>query len=599
MELKKSKKKKISNLVFCPFETLFNPNRMSDDVEDVYSDCYSTLSQCTSNTVNDIELMPWDFNWRNIVIIFSGTVGGLLFGYDTGVISGVLVSLQPQDLARDVLSDWDKGLITSMTSIGSFVGSILAFRLVDKYGRKPTLAICCIIFCIAAVWMAFSPTLVWLLNGRFIVGTAVGIAAQCIPIYLTEISPANIRGIILSFNTLAITGGQLLSYILAYYTININHVWRYLFGVSAIPAVLFILLLDFIPESPRWLLQQRKFHEAYRTINIIYPNATKYQCQKLLSKLLKDLNILYRYQDLPSIYKSNSSTSLKLYTGSSNISNGNPRMGNPVSIPTSNDNKITNNENNVLHNKNTDTRRKSLPLANSNLLTPLLCSPNHIKKPTRIHRIEPRAIRALFVGCTLMFFQQITGFNVFMYYSPLIFSNINKDNPMLPAIVVALTNFIFTIVAILFVDRIGKRAILLRTIWIMTFGLLLSTAGFSKNDNNLLIFSIIIFVGGYASGMGTIPWSSVEFLPLNRRSFGSSCISCTNWLTNAIVSMSYLSLMSRIGNEDTMFIFAVFTIVAWFFVYFCYPEVTGLSLEEIGKIYENGIDVHYVYRNYH
>lgn len=560
---------------------------MSDDIEDVYSDCYSTMSQLTSNTVNDIELMPWDFNWRNIIIIFSGTVGGLLFGYDTGVISGVLISLEPNDISEDVLTAWDKGLITSMTSIGSFVGSVIAFPLVDKYGRRPTLALCCIIFCVASIWMALSQTLNWLISGRFVVGTAVGIAAQCIPIYLTEISPAKIRGMLLSLNTLAITGGQLLSYILAYYLINVSHAWRYLFGISAIPAIIFILLLDFIPESPRWLLQQRNFKEAYKTIKIIYPNATKYQSQKLLSKLIKDLNILYRYQDLPSIYRSNSSTSLRLYNGS-NSPNTNLTTSNLASS-----NNSDNNSPGVKPN-----RRQSLPIS-STILTPLLTTSNNIKRPIKVHKIEPRALRALFVGCTLMFFQQITGFNVFMYYSPIIFSNINKDNPMLPAIIVALTNFLFTIVAIIFVDRVGKRTILLRTIWIMTFGLLLSTAGFSKNDNTLLIWSIIIFVSGYAAGMGTIPWSSVEFLPLNRRSFGSSCISCTNWLTNAIVSMTYLPLMAHTGNENTMFIFAICTIVAWFFAYFCYPEVKGLTLEEIGRVYENGIDVHYVYRNYH
>lgn len=217
----------------------------------------------------------------------------------------------------------------------------------------------------------------------------------------------------------------------------------------------------------------------------------------------------------------------------------------------------------------------------------------------RIHRMEPRAKRALTVGCVLMFFQQITGFNAFMYYATIIFANLKVENPLIPAMAVAFTNFIFTFVALKLVDSVGRRSTLLCTVFIMIIGLLLSSVGFARTDTRLIITSLLIFVAAYASGMGAIPWSTVELLPLNRRSFGSGCISCVNWLTNAIVSMSYLSIMNRVGNEHTMMIFVFFAVLNWIFVYFFFPEVKGLSLEEIGKVFENGIDVHYVYRNYH
>ncbi|QID83707.1 hypothetical protein GRS66_006182 [Saccharomyces pastorianus] len=148
-------------------------------------------------------------------------------------------------------------------------------------------------------------------------------------------------------------------------------------------------------------------------------------------------------------------------------------------------------------------------------------------------------------------------------------------------------------------DSLGRRAILLRTIWIMTVGLLLCSIGFDHDKVNLLLASVVIYVAAYASAMGSVPWTCVEFLPLNRRSFGASCIACTNWLTNALVSMTYLSAIDAIGNEHTMLIFAFFTVCAWFFVYFWYPEVKGLSLEEVGKVFDDGIDVHYVFRTYH
>lgn len=550
-------------------------NGQGSETEDVYSDCYSTFSQVTSTTINDIDQLPYDLNLRNVITLLGATVGGLLFGYDTGVISGVLINLKPSDLHRSILTDWNKEVITSSTSVGSFFGSIVAFPMADRYGRKLTLSICCVIFIIASFWMGLAMNLYWLIMGRFIVGLAVGIAAQCVPIYLTEISPAKIRGTILTLNSIAITGGQLIAYLMAFgfnYW-GVNHSWRFLFILSSIPAILFILTLDFIPESPRWLIVQNRYKDALSVLKVIYPKATTYQLNVTLKKIVSDLNVIHKYQDRPQLNK--------------------------VTLPHSRSNRNSVYDHLVT---NIISHNRSVSFSNntSNDLTPIQSGAENERHKKQRHKMEGRAKRALFVGCTLMFFQQITGFNAFMYYSPIIFQRFDSINdPLLPAIIVAATNFLFTFFALKFVDTWGRRSILLYTVWIMTTGLVLSTMGFARNDLTILVTSIIIFVAGYASGMGTVPWASVEFLPLNRRSFGASCISCTNWLTNTVVSMTFLTLLNNIGNEDSMLIFAMFTILAWLFVYFFYPEVKGLTLEEIGKVYENGIDVHYIYRNYY
>lgn len=562
------------------------------ETEDIYCDCYSTLSQITSTTINDIDSLPYKLNLKIVIILIGATIGGLLFGYDTGVISGVLINLKANDLNLSDITDWHKEIITSSTSMGSFLGSILAFPLADKYGRKMSMSSCCIIFILAAFWMGFSISLNWLIFGRFIVGIAIGISAQCIPIYLTEISPARVRATILTLNSIAITGGQLLAYLISfgfdyyYHNVENKQFWRVLFILSSIPACFFLLILDFIPESPRWLIIQNKYKEALNVLKIVYPKANTYQLNLILQKIVHDLNVIYKYQDKPQLNKV-----AKIH------SNRNSAYDQLVT------NIVTRNENrslsfsDTLDNSNDDI--ETTPLQNSNNNNNKKKKKIHNKKKQR-HRMEPKAKRALFVGCTLMFFQQITGFNAFMYYSPIIFQRFDSiNNPILPSIIVALINFIFTFLALKYVDIYGKRSMLLYTIWVMTVGLLLSTMGFARNNITILIISIAIFVGGYASGMGSIPWSSVEFLPLNRRSFGSSCIACTNWLTNFLVSSTFLSLLNKIGDEDSMLIFTIFTVFAWFFVYFCYPEVKGLTLEEIGKVYENGIDVHYIYRNYH
>lgn len=538
---------------------------LSSDVEDVYSDLYSTFSQLTSTTANDIDQLPCKLNSKMLLISAGACVCGLLFGYDTGVISGVLLVMAPQDISQDTITDFQKEVITAVTSLGSFFGSVLGFPLSDRYGRRTTMALCCVVFVIGALWMALSTTLSLLVIGRLIVGVAIGVAAQCVPVYLSEVAPANIRGTILTLNSMAITGGQLISYVVALLMADVKHAWRYLFGVSAIPALIFLLLYEFIPESPRWLVLKGEFPKAHATLRILYPDATPRQVSLKLRRLVLDMCKLRKYEDIeePLISRPN------LFARYARLSISKPPQ-----------------EVNFDVNSTSGLSASNVPL----------------ERPVarrQKHRMEPRARRALMVGCVLMFFQQASGFNAFMYYATLIFADLNVKNPLVPATLIALTNFIFTLVAFQLVDNVGKRPLLLHSIWIMTAGLLLSSFAFSRENTALVLFSILLFVASFASAMGSIPWSTVEFLPLNRRSFGASCISCTNWLTNMLMSMSFLSFVNQFGTPNTMLVFALFTVLNWIFVYYWYPEVKGLTLEEIGKVFEHGIDVNYVYRNYH
>lgn len=527
-----------------------------DSAEDVYSDLYSTFSQMTTTTVNDIEQRPYPFTLKTCVMFLSSTIGGLLFGYDTGVISGVLIAMNPSDIRLSRLENWQREVITSITCAGSFVGSILAFPLADSCGRKNTLTVCCVIFAMASMIMASSFTLGMLISGRFVVGIAVGIAAQCIPIYLSEISPAKIRGTMLTLNSISITGGQFFAYLIAYWMIDAknptgNSAWRYLFALGALPAIVFLLTLDCIPESPRWLLSKARLIEAESALQTIYSTATANEIHLKMKKMANDLNKVRYYSDETE----------------------------PLILP----------------------GRKRRSVASSRTARSSVIGVPYTNQQVgkKIHRWESKSKRALLIASVLMFFQQLSGFNAFMYYSATIFEQVGFENPLVPAIVVAFTNFCFTIFAIRLIDTIGRRMMLLSTIWIMTIGLLLCSVGFELKTYSLLIVSVIVYVAAYATGMGIVPWSSVEFLPLNRRAIGGSVISCTNWFTNSVVSLTYLTVMDKIGSENTMLIFALFTVFNWLFVFIWYPEVKGLSLEEVGQVFENGVDVHFIYRNYH
>ncbi|QLL30672.1 hypothetical protein HG536_0A04870 [Torulaspora globosa] len=538
---------------------------LCSDVEDVYSDLYSTFSQLTSTTADDVDQSPCKLSPRMLFISAGACVCGLLFGYDTGVISGVLLVMAPQDISQEKITEFQKEVVTAIACLGSFFGSMLGFPLSDRYGRRTTMALCCVVFIIGGVWMALSTSLSVLATGRLVVGIAIGVAAQCVPVYLSEVSPANIRGTVLTLNSMAITGGQLASYIMALLLADRKHAWRYLFGLSAIPALIFLLLFRFMPESPRWLVLKGEFPRAHATLRVIYPAATPSQVSLKLRRLVLDVCKLRKYEDIeqPLIARPSLFARCARLSSSKQSQEVNPD-GSTNSILSS----------------------THVPVARQ-----------HQRRQK--HRMEPRTRRALIVGCVLMFFQQASGFNAFMYYATLIFADLNVQNPLVPATLIALTNFLFTLVAFQLVDTVGKRSMLLHSIWIMTLGLLLASFAFSEANTPLVLFCIILFVASFASAMGNIPWSSVELLPLNRRSFGASCISCTNWLTNMFMSLSFLSLVDHFGISHTMWIFAVFTALNWIFVYYWYPEVKGLTLEEIGKVFENGIDVHYVYRNYH
>ncbi|CCF58516.1 hypothetical protein KAFR_0E03650 [Kazachstania africana CBS 2517] len=483
-------------------------------------------SSLSVSTLDDIDNLPLALNAKTIIKLIAVTTCSLLYGYHTSIVTGILLVLKPEDINASEITTLHKEVITTATNIGAIFGSIVSFPMADTHGRLKTLHICSWIFIASSIVTSLSFRLWILVLGRFIIGVAIGIGSQCVPLYLSEVSPAKIRGLAITINSMCITMGQLLAYLFVVPFINTANSWRFLVFLAILPAILFIWSKDKFPESPRWLALTSDPERARLSIERIYPMATRRQVNLKLNGLMLDSNQIDR--------QSGSYSSIASQAFKSN------------------------------------------------------------------KKLDPTSKKALIIGCILMVYQQTSGFNAFIYYAPLIFQDLNVLNPMLPSIVVAATNVVFTATALYTVDKFGKRIVLLVTLWIVIIGLLLFSYGFKTNNASLLIISLIIYVAGYASGLGTIPWSSVEFLPTHLRSLGSSYISCSNWVSNSLISMTYLSLMKICGNEAMMVGFATVMFSCWFFTFFWYPEVKGLSLEEINKIFQNtGVDVHFIYRNYY
>lgn len=194
-----------------------------------------------------------------------------------------------------------------------------------------------------------------------------------------------------------------------------------------------------------------------------------------------------------------------------------------------------------------------------------------------------------------------------MYFSATIFALVGFRSPTLTALSVATTNFLFTLVAFYAIDRVGRRRILLLSVPIMTAGLALCALAFrfvdvkvdpaqpAQEDHSAsaawpiaILVSMIIYVAGYATGLGNVPWQQSELFPLSVRSLGSSLATATNWASNTLVGLTFLPLMELLTPSWTFALYAVVCATCWFTIYFVYPETAGLGLEDVKDILKAG-----------
>jgi SP family galactose:H+ symporter-like MFS transporter len=182
------------------------------------------------------------------IIAATAALGGLLFGYDTGVISGALLFLKTEFH----LSNLMMGVVTSIALGGAALGAVAAGWLADRFGRRPVLVATALVFIAGALASALATSLTVLLAGRLLVGFGIGGASMLTPLYLAEIAPASKRGALVSFNQFAITLGILVSYLVGY-ALSADGAWRWMLGLGALPGVILAIGMLLLPETPRWL----------------------------------------------------------------------------------------------------------------------------------------------------------------------------------------------------------------------------------------------------------------------------------------------------------------------------------------------------------
>lgn len=217
-------------------------------------------------------------------------IGGFLFGYDTGIISGAMIFI------RDVfdLNEWWQEMIVSSTLLAAWIFSILSGYATNKFGRKPVILMSSLIFVAGSALMSIAWNAIILLLGRLVVGAAVGLASMTVPMYIAEVAPPAIRGQLVMINMCCITGGQFFSSMIAYgfSFVSDSHGWRYMLGFAALPAAIQFLAFLAMPESPRWLVSNQKHTEAKRVLKKLRPRGAnvelEFEAIKAYCELAKD-----------------------------------------------------------------------------------------------------------------------------------------------------------------------------------------------------------------------------------------------------------------------------------------------------------------------
>ncbi|KAL9601321.1 MAG: hypothetical protein Q9219_002616 [cf. Caloplaca sp. 3 TL-2023] len=483
---------------------------------------------------------PSNFIWALSV---AAGISGMLFGYDTGVISSTLVSIG-SDLSHP-LSTLDKSLVTSSTSLFALIASPLAGLLADQLGRRYVILAADVLFTLGAFWQASTGSVTGMILGRSVIGLAVGGASLVVPLYISELSPSAFRGRLVTLSILFITGGQVVAYVLGYVLAQRQYGWRWMVGLGAVPAIIQFGLLLMLPETPRWLVQAGREETARAVLRKVYATEINTTAERVLKDIRRE----------------------------------------------------------ILEEEATSKLIK--PAAPGTDAWPALTQFQH--RMTELLYVGGNR-RALIIACMLQGLQQLCGFNSIMYFSATIFSLLGFTSPILTSLWVAVTNFACTLIALVIIDRAGRRAILLRSIPVMIFGLVLCSVSYHLLDfrakdikvlahiktaayspwATFIVVSLVIFVCGYAIGIGNIAWQQSELFPLSVRSLGSSLATATNWSSNFFVGLTFLPMMELLTPVWTFALYALICLIGWLCAWRIYPETKGLGLEDMRGLLKDG-----------
>jgi sugar porter (SP) family MFS transporter len=225
-------------------------------------------------------------NFAVCLVSLIAALAGLLFGFDTGIVSGAILVIQKSFPLTAV----QKECIVSAVLVGAMIASLISGRLADNYGRKDLMLVIAILFITGTLIAALAGSIKMLIVGRLLIGFAIGMGSYIAPLYIAEAAPYEWRGGLVSLNQLAITIGILCSYLINYAFVGTEYSWRWMFGMGVVPAVLLGVGMLFLPDSPRWLIKQNQLEKAKKIL--AYLRGTE-NIHHELSDIQQSLNIHY------------------------------------------------------------------------------------------------------------------------------------------------------------------------------------------------------------------------------------------------------------------------------------------------------------------
>lgn len=450
-------------------------------------------------------------------------IGGLLFGYDTAVISGTIGQVTEQFQ----LDAWQQGWYVGCALVGSILGVSISGILSDKWGRKRVMILSAVLFSVSGFWCALSPDFVHLVWARILGGVAIGVVSIVSPLYISEVAAAQYRGRLVSLYQVAVTIGFLSAYIVNYYlllysqsdvvlktsilhVIFVSEVWRGMLGMESLPAILFLLVIFFIPESPRWLIVTHKDEKAESVLSSIY--------------------------------------------------------------------------------RSTQVIREQISLTKSVLI-------EENRKSDWSILWQPGILKAVIIGVCIAMLGQFMGVNAVLYYGPSIFENagLSGGDSLFYQILVGLVNTITSILALLVIDKIGRKKLIYYGVSGMIVSLIMIGLYFMVGEQLhlpstvMLIFFLayIFFCAGSISAVIFVLLS--EMYPTKVRGVAMSIAGLSLWVATYIVGQLTPWLLLNLTPGGTFFLFAGMCVPYILIVWKLMPETAGKSLEEIEQYWKNRV----------
>lgn len=454
-------------------------------------------------------------------VIFMSVVaatGGFLFGYDTAVISGTIKQVTEQFMLNPMMTGWFVGCAL----VGSIMGVSIGGMLSDYFGRKKTMILSAVLFTISAVGCAVAPSFTALIIYRIVGGIGIGVVSIISPMYISEVSMPKYRGSLVSLYQLAITVGFLGAYLVNFgllklsisgfnpaselnHKIFVTEVWRAMFGAETLPAVLFFILIFFIPESPRWLVIQKREERAHKILYRVLRNEDDVRSQ------IADIRSLAH-----------------------------------------------------------DEARSEWSLI-----------------------FRPGIFRAIVIGVAIAILGQFMGVNAVLYYGPKIFedSGLSSGDSLFYQVLVGLVNSVTTVIALLIIDRVGRKKLVYWGVSGMIMALLAIGFYFLKGQaiglsTIFLLTFFLIYIFACAISVCAVIWVLLsEMYPTKIRGVAMSIAGFSLWIGTYLIGQMTPWMLENLTPAGTFFLFAFMCLPYMWIIWKKVPETTGKSLEEIERMW--------------